>query len=132
MVEKIFENIYRIPVPLPNNPLKELNSYYLRGEDRDILIDTGFRCDACREALERHHAARLEEVLRILREQPELTAYEIAGGMTWQIRARSWAEFPPVQKWFAVGECLAHLDYLRKRGAIARRKTDGIWRYFPV
>ncbi|MFQ8841384.1 MAG: hypothetical protein ACLR8P_11160 [Clostridium fessum] len=30
--------------------------------------------------------------------------------------AASWEEFPPSQKWFAVGECMAHLDYLRLRG----------------
>ena len=51
MVEEIAKNIYRIGVPLLNNPLKELNSYFIRGKGRDLLIDTGFRCDACYEAL---------------------------------------------------------------------------------
>ena len=52
MVEQVYENIYRIGVVLPNNPLKELNSYFVRGDETDLLIDTGFRCDECREALE--------------------------------------------------------------------------------
>ena len=52
MVEEVYKNIYRIEVPLPGNPLKELNSYFIRGTDSDLLIDTGFRREACRTALE--------------------------------------------------------------------------------
>ena len=51
MPEEIMQNIHRIPVPLPGNPLKELNAYLIRGKDRNLLIDTGFRQPACREAL---------------------------------------------------------------------------------
>jgi glyoxylase-like metal-dependent hydrolase (beta-lactamase superfamily II) len=40
--EKISENIYRIKVRLPRNPLKYLNSYLVLGKDRNLLIDTGF------------------------------------------------------------------------------------------
>ena len=43
MTESILPGLYRIPVPLPGNPLKELNAYLLRGNERSILIDTGFR-----------------------------------------------------------------------------------------
>ena len=50
MAEKLAENLYTIPVPLPGNPLKNLNVYLLAGE-RNLLIDTGFHLDACREAL---------------------------------------------------------------------------------
>lgn len=49
-MEQIQENLYRISVPLPNNPLRELNAYLLRGE-RDLLIDTGFDLDICEQAL---------------------------------------------------------------------------------
>ena len=41
MTECISEGLYRIPVPLPGNPLRELNSYLLRGRERSLLIDTG-------------------------------------------------------------------------------------------
>ena len=50
MPEQIIPNLYRIPVPLPGNPLKELNAYLIRGTDRPLLIDTGFRQEACRQA----------------------------------------------------------------------------------
>ena len=51
MIEEIARNLYRISVPLPDSPLKELNSYFIRGTERDLLIDTGFRCEECRQAL---------------------------------------------------------------------------------
>jgi len=51
-VEEILKNIYRIPIPLPDNPLRELNSYFIRDPNRSLLIDTGFRHPECRQALE--------------------------------------------------------------------------------
>ena len=320
MVEEVAKHIYRIGVPLPDNPLKELNSYFIRGRDRDLLIDTGFRCDACFRALSagleelqsdpmrrnvlithfhsdhsgmadlfagpglhiymsradtdykmlgttyqrqrerhaaegfpkdllayafsanpaknmmlpgitsafrplddgdilevgdyrlqtilvpghtpgccifwleeqgilftgdhvlfditpnitfwpgeedplgdyliglerirrlpvrlalpghrkggdfrtrvdallRHHAVRLNEAQEIVRRCPDLTAYEITGRMTWRIRSNTWEDFPAVQKIYAVGECLSHLDHLRLCGRIRRELTDGVYRY---
>ena len=52
MAEEIVRNIWRIPVPLPDSPLRELNAYLIRGEDRSLLIDTGFRLPPCRQAVE--------------------------------------------------------------------------------
>ena len=43
--------IYRIFVPLPENPLKALNSYLIKTENRNLLIDTGFNRPECYEAL---------------------------------------------------------------------------------
>jgi glyoxylase-like metal-dependent hydrolase (beta-lactamase superfamily II) len=51
MVEKIIDRLYRIIVPLPNSPLKDLNSYVIRGEDRHLIIDTGFNRSVCHEAM---------------------------------------------------------------------------------
>ncbi len=53
VVEKVADGIWRIGVELPQNPLRELNSYLIRGKEngRDLLIDTGFRREECREAL---------------------------------------------------------------------------------
>ena len=53
MYTHIEGNIYLIPVPLPDNPLRNLNSYVIRAEGggRHLLIDTGFRRDECRDAL---------------------------------------------------------------------------------
>ncbi len=50
-MEEIYKNIYRIPVALPGNPLKELNAYLVRGEGRPLLIDTGFSDEASRRSL---------------------------------------------------------------------------------
>ena len=49
----------------------------------------------------------------------------------WKIHSKDWASFPNHQKWFAVGECMAHLDYLRLQGRIVRKQDEkGIWHYF--
>jgi len=52
MLEEVLKNIYRIPIPLPDNPLRELNSYFIKDSNRSLLIDTGFRHPECRQALE--------------------------------------------------------------------------------
>ena len=53
MYEKIYSNpdIYKIYVPLPNNPLKNLNSYVVKTENKNLIIDTGFNMPECYEAL---------------------------------------------------------------------------------
>ena len=79
-----------------------------------------------------HHAFRLNECLRVIREEPGLTAYDIAGRMTWRIRARSWDGFPAPQKWFAVGECLSHIDYLTAEGRIREWPDGPVLRYEAV
>lgn len=73
-----------------------------------------------------HHQRRLDETLRIVRETPGLDAYRIAGRLHWHIRAASWEEFPPGQKWFALGETLAHLDHLRRLGLLCAAEEDGL------
>lgn len=81
------------------------------------------------EKLLGHHAKRLAEQEQIIALRPGQTAYELAGQMQWKIRARNWKEFPAIQKWFAVGECLSHLDYLLKRGHITKYEAGGFMRY---
>ena len=53
MIQKVYTNpdIYRIQVELPDNPLQYLNSYVIKGETRNLVIDTGFNQPACRESL---------------------------------------------------------------------------------
>ena len=50
-MKEILPDLYQISVPLPNNPLRQLNAYLIRGRDRSLLIDTGFRLPECRQAL---------------------------------------------------------------------------------
>jgi hypothetical protein len=40
--------------------------------------------------------------------------------MSWDIVARSWDDFPIMQRWFATGEAIAHLRYLESKGLIRR------------
>ena len=51
MVEEVSPGLFRIEVPLPNNPLKSLNSYVVKGRDRSLVIDTGLNMDECHQAL---------------------------------------------------------------------------------
>ncbi|MCI8577476.1 MAG: MBL fold metallo-hydrolase [Lachnospiraceae bacterium] len=78
-----------------------------------------------------HHGQRLDEIQEIVWKNPGRTAYEITGCMTWRIRARNWEEFPNSQKWFATGECLAHLDHLVCQKRIKKEWSGHLWRYFP-
>lgn len=45
-------DIYSIEVPLPNNPLKYLNSYVIKTEEKNLIIDTGFNLEECHKALQ--------------------------------------------------------------------------------
>lgn len=69
--------------------------------------------------LRKHHDARAEEILDCLQDGLK-TAYDIAPHVTWDIVAKSWDEFPAPQKWFAVGETIAHLHYLEAAGKVQR------------
>jgi len=53
MVEKILHNLYRIEIPLPNNPLQTLNSYVIKGSgsERSLVVDTGMNREECRIAM---------------------------------------------------------------------------------
>lgn len=51
MLQEVFPNIYLNEIPLPNNPLKALNSYILMSDTRNIIIDTGFNIKACKDAM---------------------------------------------------------------------------------
>lgn len=51
MIEEILPNLYRIEIPLPRNPLKYLNSYLIKGRERNLLIDTGFNQEECKTAM---------------------------------------------------------------------------------
>lgn len=49
-MEQVLPAIYQIQVPLPQNPLRAVNCYLIRGH-RDLLIDVGMNRRACREVL---------------------------------------------------------------------------------
>ncbi len=51
ITREIFDDIYTIKVPLPRNPLKNINVYLIKGEERNLIIDTAFNLDYCYEVL---------------------------------------------------------------------------------
>lgn len=53
MADEIMKGLYRIVVPLPNSPLKDLNSYVIKGDNRNLIIDTGFNRSVCYEAMQK-------------------------------------------------------------------------------
>lgn len=70
----------------------------------------------------RHHDRRLGSILQVVRHEPH-TAEEI----TQEIFGSTLLNF---QKRLALGEALAHIRYLSRRGEIERvRGEDGTWRY---
>jgi glyoxylase-like metal-dependent hydrolase (beta-lactamase superfamily II) len=50
-MEEILPNLFRIIVPLPDNPLKEINSYVFTSNNRNLVIDTGMNRPECREVI---------------------------------------------------------------------------------
>jgi glyoxylase-like metal-dependent hydrolase (beta-lactamase superfamily II) len=52
MIELVLPGIYRIEIPLPQNPLKATNAYFIKGKDRSLLVDTGFNQPECKAAMD--------------------------------------------------------------------------------
>ncbi|MFC1984307.1 MBL fold metallo-hydrolase [Chloroflexota bacterium] len=51
MTEEILPNLYRIEVPIPQNPLKAINSYVIKADERSLIIDTGMNRKECMDVL---------------------------------------------------------------------------------
>jgi glyoxylase-like metal-dependent hydrolase (beta-lactamase superfamily II) len=74
--------------------------------------------------LQEHHRNRLNEVILALMDGAK-TAYQVTPYVTWDFKYKSWKLFPALQKWFALGETLAHLKYLEKEGIVKEGTQDG-------
>jgi glyoxylase-like metal-dependent hydrolase (beta-lactamase superfamily II) len=57
VIQKIRPNIHCVQIPLPDTPLKYLNSYIIQSTERNLIIDTGFNHPDCLAAM---HAALRE------------------------------------------------------------------------
>jgi glyoxylase-like metal-dependent hydrolase (beta-lactamase superfamily II) len=111
------------------NPLKE----YLKSLDKVYELDIELVLPGHRgifrnykeriQELKHHHQKRLDEIISIL-EKNSQDAYQVASQMTWDIIYDSWDLFPVSQKWFGIGEAIAHLKYLEEKG-IVRREIQG-------
>ena len=115
-------------ISLWSNEGNPLNDYLLsldKVHDLDIeLVLPGHRgisrnCKARIQQLKHHHYARANEVLSIL-ERGNQNAFQVASQMSWDMPYKLWEQFPGPQKWFAVGEAIAHLKYLEEMGKVRR------------
>lgn len=52
MIEEILPNLYRMEIPLPQSPLKALNSYVIKAPGRNLLVDTGMNREECMAAMQ--------------------------------------------------------------------------------
>ena len=50
-IAEIAPRLYKVKVPLPNNPLRSINSYFLLGNETTTVVDVGFDHPACEAAL---------------------------------------------------------------------------------
>ena len=107
------------------NPLKE----YLASLEKVYALDVNLVLPGHRSIwndhkrrireLKEHHQARANEILSAL-EEGQKNAFQIAPYVTWDIECDSWELFPALQKWFAVGETIVHLQYLEEKGMVRR------------
>lgn len=51
MITEIGQDLFCLKVPLPNSPLKDLNIYILKSNERNLIIDTGFNNHQCQQAI---------------------------------------------------------------------------------
>jgi len=112
------------------NPLKE----YLASLDKvypleiELVLpghkDIFRNCKERIQELKHHHRKRGDEIFCAIENGSE-NAYQVASRISWDISYDSWDLFPVIQKWFAIGEVIAHLKYLEEEGMIRKEKKSG-------
>ena len=111
------------------NPLKEYLASLNKVYELDIeFVLPGHRgifknCKDRIQELKQHHQKRFDEIISIL-EKGNKNAFQVASEMSWDIICDSWDLFPVAQKWFAIGEAIAHLKYLKEKGIIRREMRE--------
>ncbi len=112
------------------NNLNKINDYDIDivfPAHRNIITDHQRRI----KELKNHHNERLEEILKIVKENPKITVRDVASKMNWQFRAKSFLDFPNPQKWFACGEAMTHLLHLCYQNKINKVDIDNTL-YFKI
>lgn len=69
MIETILPNLYKVHVPIPNNPLRATNAYIITAADRNLIVDPG--------VYDRESLAVMRNVIRDLTLDPAKTDYFI-------------------------------------------------------
>ncbi len=80
---------------------------------RDLVYDVPKRA----EELVEHHMTRCDEILAALHDGP-LGLIDVTKRITWRSPILDWDGWPLKQKFFSVGETLAHISYLEMSGKI--------------
>lgn len=86
---------------------------------RSVVAD----CPKRIRELKEHHRIRLDEVVAALRDG-EQDAATVTPRISWDLRYEKWDDVHPVQKLFATGEAIAHLQHLEARGIAASEMRD--------
>jgi glyoxylase-like metal-dependent hydrolase (beta-lactamase superfamily II) len=111
--------------------LKSLDLVY--NMDIDYLFSSHrFLVDNHRERIKElhdHHSKRLDEAREALRTSGRATVRTVTKKLHWDIKSKSWDDFPKSQKWFAAGEAHAHLEHLRALGEVTMEKENGVLYY---
>lgn len=81
------------------------------------------------DELRNHHEERLKEARTALAKSGKSTVRTVTKQLHWDIRSKSWDDFPKSQKWFAAGEAHAHLEHLRARGEVEMTTEQGVLFY---
>jgi glyoxylase-like metal-dependent hydrolase (beta-lactamase superfamily II) len=91
---------------------------------RELIED----CSSRIEELRIHHRNRLAEIKSILAEGKKGSA-EVAQRMNWSQTDFVWDKLPFAQKFFIIGETLAHINYYKEASKIHMTLEDGLYRY---
>ena len=116
------------------DPLSE----YLKSLEKLLSLDVelvmpghrGFGKDLRKrvQELKEHHQKRLEEALAAL-DRPK-TAWEVAPSISWDVKVKDLNKLPVTQKWFIVGETIAHLEHLLNKGKVCKVEKEGLILYY--
>lgn len=107
------------------NKIKKLDIKYTFSAHREAMGNCYERIDD----IILHHEQRLDEAYKIVKESKNITTYDVASKMNWSIKCDSWDEFPVSQRWFAVAEASAHLEYLLFEGTINKELKENKYFY---
>jgi len=79
---EIIPGIYRLRVPIPNNPLEYTNTYLIRGDGENLLIDTGWNSEDALQSLKRQLSetgVNIKDISRVLVTHAHGDHYGLAG-----------------------------------------------------
>ena len=51
LFEEVMPNLYKLEIPLPNSPLKAINSYIIKAGGRNLIVDTGMNREECKTVM---------------------------------------------------------------------------------